>query len=513
MNAISRYKVASPEEKKRMVRLSIAFAGLAICLFVSALGWMIMKFSSVFSKVLANDPNPELFYWLIAGYIICEVATIPLSGKLVDQFGERRVLAVGVIVFVVGTLWCIIADTASWMVVGRCIEGAGAGALFAVAFTSVGTLLKNHERGIGHEIMTGAFAIGSLFGTAIGWWFISYVTNLNLDAPFYFLLVMCIIGGIMAFACLPYRDIDWEGSDIEGAIIVSSLFLTIVAYTQHVGRTFELISPTSFIWLLLIAALILLLYHVEIHVKSPTFPMDMTRAKAKIYLIMIVLCVFALGILQYVFKYVLITPGLYPIDIYGASTLFLFLLAGGACTSVPGCKMVTNTGLRPWVIGGSVLVGLAFICFFTFGYETVNGLRFCMFVLGAGLGCMVTELLCMMQAITPHKDMGKYSSGLMGARMAAIVVGAAGFNYVITTAVERATDISAEVQGMNIFELLFYIFVNAEKLLDKAISSFKDSLLICVIVTAVIALVIIGLGLYLKKEDLEEQEENDKLSE
>lgn len=148
-----------------------AVIGLAVCMFVSSMGWMIMQFPDILMMVtdIGHDVDSK---WVLSMYIIAEVTMLPAAGKLTDVYGPRKVLTAGAAVFVIGALLCAVTGTESMLVAMRTVQGIGASAVFAVVLASVGRMYPRSERGHPHEVMTAAFAFGSLYGAMIGWWFV-----------------------------------------------------------------------------------------------------------------------------------------------------------------------------------------------------------------------------------------------------------------------------------------------------------------------------------------------------
>jgi MFS family permease len=68
-----------------------------------------------------------MFSWVFSGYLLTQTATIPVQGRLADQWGRKPVLIGGTLVFLTGSALC----ASSWNMVGliafRMLQGIGAG--------------------------------------------------------------------------------------------------------------------------------------------------------------------------------------------------------------------------------------------------------------------------------------------------------------------------------------------------------------------------------------------------
>jgi MFS family permease len=91
--------------------------------------------------VIARDLNGlGLYGWALAAPGLATVAAIPVTGRAADRYGPVPVLAIMLPAFAAGIVVSALAPTMWVFVAGRLLQGAGAGAQFAV---SVGALAKS----------------------------------------------------------------------------------------------------------------------------------------------------------------------------------------------------------------------------------------------------------------------------------------------------------------------------------------------------------------------------------
>jgi len=74
--------------------------------------------------------------WVVAGYTLSTAVLLVTGGRLGDQFGRRRVFAVGMAIFVATSAACALAPDPAVLVVARVIQGVGA-ALMAPNILSI----------------------------------------------------------------------------------------------------------------------------------------------------------------------------------------------------------------------------------------------------------------------------------------------------------------------------------------------------------------------------------------
>src|SRR5437870_5352344 len=48
----------------------------------------------------------QLYPWVFSGYLITATTTVPIWGRLADRYGRRRVLLMGIAIFVIASMLC-----------------------------------------------------------------------------------------------------------------------------------------------------------------------------------------------------------------------------------------------------------------------------------------------------------------------------------------------------------------------------------------------------------------------
>src|ERR1700738_1360429 len=71
--------------------------------------------------------------WVVTAYLLAQTAVTPLHGKLGDLYGRKRVLQIGLIVFLIGSALCGAAQSLTELIAFRAIQGLGGGGLIVSA--------------------------------------------------------------------------------------------------------------------------------------------------------------------------------------------------------------------------------------------------------------------------------------------------------------------------------------------------------------------------------------------
>ena len=344
--------------------------------------------------------------------------------------------------------------------------------------------------------MTAAFAIGSLFGTAFGYFL---TDTCNWRTGFIVFAALTMVGTVLAWRFLPEEDRVSVPIDRVGLISASVLFGLATLYTQVVNVHFDLISvPSGLIAAALIFLTVLLIYHSR-RMEWPPIPVHLPKFERNLIILMFMFSLCGLGLIQYFFKLYLT---FYEFNIYKASMMFLVMIGGAAITSMTGSRLVYKTGARPWIILGSVITACGLALTHFIADKGVLQLGISLFVFGIGLGCIVTQIICSMQSVVPRREMGLHIGNLMAVRMVAIMAG----NAIIGTYISNVIDRNHVSEAINlsaadniVSAIMEYVMSGVKYVADSLASGFLAISAILAVVAALLTL----LALTLNREDVE----------
>jgi MFS family permease len=128
----------------------------------------VLVVTAVLPAVTRDLGNIQLYGWAFSASGLATVMAIPLTGQAVDRFGPRRPLAVMLGVFGAGTLLAGLAPTMPAFVVGRFMQGAGAGAQYAVGLGTVAKAYPESHRARVLALLAAAWVLPGLLGPSYG---------------------------------------------------------------------------------------------------------------------------------------------------------------------------------------------------------------------------------------------------------------------------------------------------------------------------------------------------------
>src|SRR3954467_13084884 len=174
--------------------------------------------------------------WVVTAYLLASTVTGPIYGKLGDLYGRKVVLQTAIVIFLVGSALCGIAQEMTELIAFRALQGLGAGGLLVTAIAVVGDIIPPRDRGKYQGLFGAVFGVSTVIGPLLGGFF---VDNLSWRWIFY---VNLPIGALALFAiavALPARSEHVSHSiDYAGAAVLAGGLSALVLFTSLGGTTF-----------------------------------------------------------------------------------------------------------------------------------------------------------------------------------------------------------------------------------------------------------------------------------
>jgi MFS family permease len=106
--------------------------------------------------------------WIVNGYLVAYVATMPLAGRLSDRFGVLRPFGFALSAFALGSALSGAAQTLDQLIAARVLQGLGGGALVPLATAGASHLYEGSTRGRAIGVIGALTFLGMAAGPFVG---------------------------------------------------------------------------------------------------------------------------------------------------------------------------------------------------------------------------------------------------------------------------------------------------------------------------------------------------------
>ncbi|MDQ3282197.1 MAG: MFS transporter [Acidobacteriota bacterium] len=344
------------------------------------------------------------YSWVVSAYLLTSTVTVPVWGKLSDVFGRRILYIIGVAVFLVGSILCGFANSMTWLILARALQGAGAGALVPLAMTIIGDIFTLAERARMQGLFSGIWGLSSIVGPVVG----GFITDqLSWRWVFYINVPFGIASAIIIGLSL--RDTKREARariDYLGATILTVACTVLMLVLAEGGSMRELVQPRSLGLMLAVAALFVWFVRVEKRAEDPVVPLTLFRNRV-VSVSVIVGFLAGIGMFGAITFVPLFAQGVMGSTATEAGSLLMPLLLSWVFASIIGGRMLIRLGYRPLVILGlaAMTAGFVAISFFKRGMPRPLFIVE-LAIIGAGLGFTMLTLLIAAQHSVSRDQLG-----------------------------------------------------------------------------------------------------------
>jgi EmrB/QacA subfamily drug resistance transporter len=409
-------------------RILVILAGLTLAQIMAGVEGTIV--STAQRSIGADLGGLRQISWIFTAYLLAQAATTPLWGKLGDLFGRKRLYQLSIAVFIGGAIVSGSAMSMGMLILGRAIQGIGAGGLFSLSMAIMADLLSPRERGSYIGYMGATYAGATVLGPLLGGLFVDYATWRWI---FFFMLPLGV-GGFMLANLVPADLITRREHQVDylGAALLVCWVTSIVLVTRFGGDELAW-NSLPIVGLIALGALTLLAFIVQQHrAAEPILPPHLFRERVFVTgsaiqffvgFALIGVTIMAPLYLQFVRNVGATSSGLLTIPI----TL------GMLSTSIGTGRRLTKTGrYRHFPIIGTAVMVVSLALLSTMDTETSRLVASAyMFLFGFGIGGTMQVVLVAVQNKVPQADLGIATSATNFFRTIGQTIGSAVFSAVL----------------------------------------------------------------------------------
>jgi EmrB/QacA subfamily drug resistance transporter len=425
----SLHQTAGPATTAERPPIRLLFTSLLLVMLLGALDQTIV--STALPTIVGELGGLESLSWVVTSYLLTSTIVVPLYGKFGDLFGRKVVLQASIVIFLVGSILCGVAQNMTQLILLRALQGLGGGGLMVITMAAIADVIPPAERGRFQGLFGGVYGLATVVGPLLGgfivehlsWRWIFYI-NVPLGV-----LALIVIGLVFK----PHVAHVRHKIDYMGAAFLASALTCIILFTSQGGTLLPWTSPQ--LWFTLALGIITLggFVYEERLAAEPIMPLALFRNRTFVLsgLIGFIIGFSLFGSVTFLPLYLQVVKGSTPSQ---AGLQITPMMAGVLLSSIVSGRVISKIGkYRFFPIAGTALVACAMMLLSTLQLATPLPIMYAyMGLLGLGLGMVMQVLVLAAQNAVEFRFIGVATSGATLFRSIGGSVGVAAFGAIFT---------------------------------------------------------------------------------
>lgn len=413
------------------VRESIlAMLGLSFVTMMVAIDQTVV--GTALPTVVAELRGFQFYAWVTTAYLLTSIITIPIFGRLGDYYGRKPFVVASIVLFLIASIFCGLAQSMVQLVAGRALQGVAGGMMLGTAFAVVPDLFPDPRVRLRWQvILSSAFGIANAVGPSLGGFLTYYLgwrTVFFMNVPLGLLGLFFVAKHVPRVRQMQADNIrlDWVGVILIALALTGLQFL--VQWVPQHGATLSMAAlglatvafMTAFIWW-------------ERRCPAALIPMDMFRDRG-----VQILCLlsFLLGFVLFALLiYVpLLLQGGFGLTAREVGVLITPLVVCITVGSIVSSRILPRMRRPERILhAGFILLAGAGLALLFIGSGTPRLLLVvCLMACGVGLGFLMPNLTVFIQELVGRSLLGISTAVLQSTRMVGGMVGTAVVGSIIT---------------------------------------------------------------------------------
>ncbi|KUF20030.1 MDR family MFS transporter [Streptomyces silvensis] len=423
----ARRLAGSPEHVPGSVLVSIG--ALLLGMLLAALDQTIV--STALPTIVSDLGGLEHLSWVVTAYMLAATAATPLWGKLGDQYGRKKLFQTAIVIFLIGSALCGVAQNMPQLIGFRALQGLGGGGLMVLSMAIVGDLVPPRERGKYQGLFGAVFGATSVLGPLLGgvftehlsWRWVFYV-----NLPIGVVALAVIAAALHIPASRARHTIDYLGTFLIASVAACLVLVASLGGTTWAWGSARIIG-------LAVLGVLLAVWFVAVERKAaePVIPLKLFRIRTFTLSAVISFVVgFAMfGAMTYLPTFLQVVRGVSPTM---SGVHMLPMVAGLLIASTVSGQIVSRTGRwKVFPVAGTAVTTLGLLLLHQLNENSPTGeMSAYFFVFGLGLGLVMQVLVLIVQNAVDYEDLGVATSGATFFRSIGASFGVAIFGTVFT---------------------------------------------------------------------------------
>jgi EmrB/QacA subfamily drug resistance transporter len=385
---------------------NILITGLIIAMLFGALDGTIV--GTAMPRIVGELGGLSLMTWLTTAYMLTSTTVVPIAGKLADLLGRRVVYVTGLVVFMVGSALCGMANNMTELIIYRGLQGIGGGIMMPMAMIVIGDVFTGKERAKWQGVFGGLYGLASIIGPQVGGFI---VDHLNWRWVFYINLPVGILATIfIAMGLSKYKAEGPVKFDLAGMVTMVVGVVSLLLALTFGGDKYEWTS-WQIIALFAVALVFLTLFvFVERKAEEPILPMHLFKHRTFTVLngIGFLMSVGMFGAIMFVPFFM---QGVVGVSATKSGTIMTPMMITMIIGSIVGGRTVYKIGVKSQLFIGMVVMAAGFSLLSTMDVDTSEWTAtLYMIILGLGMGLVMPILTLALQESFPKSELGVVTS-------------------------------------------------------------------------------------------------------
>src|ERR1700686_3177450 len=154
--------------------IRIIFGALFLARLVAALDHTTV--STALPTIVGELGGLTHLSWVVTSYLLSSTVVTPLYGKFGDLYGRKIVLQVAIVVFLLGSALCGLAQNMLQLILFRGLQGIGGGGLIVITIAVIGDLIPPRDRGRYQGLFGAEVKLATIIGPLMGGFFVDHLT-------------------------------------------------------------------------------------------------------------------------------------------------------------------------------------------------------------------------------------------------------------------------------------------------------------------------------------------------
>ncbi|WAH38691.1 MDR family MFS transporter [Alicyclobacillus dauci] len=404
--SVSQTQIQVPEKEIAGTKRKLLITGLIIAMLFGALDQTIV--GTAMPRIVGELGGLSLMTWLTTAYMLTSTTVVPIAGKLADLLGRKAVYVTGIVVFMIGSVLCGLAQNMTELIWFRGFQGIGGGIMMPMAMIIIGDLFTGKQRGKWQGVFGAIFGLASILGPQLGGWIVDasswrWVFYINL--PVALLAVIFISLGLYGRTAHTKVKFDVGGIITMIVGVVSILLGLTFGGKNYAWTSWQILGLFGLALVALVGFTI-----IELRVEEPILPVRLFKSRAftTINGIGFLMSVGMFGSIMFV---PLFMQGIIGISPASSGTAMTPMMVTMMLFSIVGGQMVTKIGVRLQMAIGMLVMAASFYLLSTMTVDTSEfTISAYMVILGIGMGLVFPILTIALQESFPKSELGVVTS-------------------------------------------------------------------------------------------------------